>query len=210
VRQREFEILKDGQIFEHGRPLEFAADAEIGDFRLVEAGRVRGPLEETLAGIGPGLTGDDVHHRGLAGAVRADDRAQFAFFHDQRKLVQSLEPIEADRDAVEVEKGVGGGGRVHACPPAGTGAGARGRVQRACRKSPTIPRGNTNVVRTNRAPSTNSQGSGAAPVSQVFAALTRVAATIAPDKVPRPPTETQIATSIEFPGENSPGLMMPT
>jgi hypothetical protein len=56
----------------------------------------------------------------------------------------------------------------------------------------------------------NSQVSGAAPVSQVFAALTRIAPTIAPDNVPRPPTETQMAISIEFPGENSLGLMMPT
>ncbi len=47
-------------------------------------------------------------------------------------------------------------------------------------------------------------------VSQVFARLTNPAPSIAPTSVPRPPTDTQIAISIELPGENSLGLMMPT
>ena len=33
---------------------------------------------------------------------------------------------------------------------------------------------------------------------------------MAPANVPRPPTATQITASIEFPGVNSLGLMMPT
>src|SRR3984893_2349855 len=100
VRQREFEVFKDGQVFENGRPLKFAADAEIGDFRLVEAGQIRRTLEEDLAGIGPGLAGDHIHHRSLPRAIRADDRAQFALLDDQRELVQCPEPVKADRDAV--------------------------------------------------------------------------------------------------------------
>jgi hypothetical protein len=40
--------------------------------------------------------------------------------------------------------------------------------------------------------------------------LTSTAPMIAPIRVPRPPTETQIAISIELAGENSLGLMMPT
>ena len=36
------------------------------------------PVEQHVAVVGPGLAGDDVHHRGLAGAVRADDGAHLA------------------------------------------------------------------------------------------------------------------------------------
>ncbi len=42
--------------------------------RLVEPGQVDAAVEEDRARVGPGLAGDDVHHRRLAGAVRADDR----------------------------------------------------------------------------------------------------------------------------------------
>jgi len=40
--------------------------------------------------------------------------------------------------------------------------------------------------------------------------LTSTAPATAPYSVPRPPTATQITTSIELIGENSLGLMMPT
>ena len=43
----------------------------------------------------------------------------------------------------------------------------------------------------------------------VLPKLTRIAPMIAPIKVPRPPTATQITASIELAGENSLGLMMP-
>jgi hypothetical protein len=62
----------------------------------------------------------------------------------------------------------------------------------------------------NRPPSANSQYSGSAPVNQVLPALTTSAPSTAPASVPRPPTATQITTSMELAGENSPGLMMPT
>src|SRR2546430_7156629 len=34
--------------------------------------------------IRPGLARHDIHHRRLAGAVRSDDRPQFAFLNDER------------------------------------------------------------------------------------------------------------------------------
>ena len=147
VGQREFEVFEDRQVLENGRPLKLSADAEIGDLSLVEAAQIRRPLKEDLAGIGPGLAGDHIHHRRLAGAVRADDRAQFALLDDQRKPVQRLEPVEADGDAVEVEQGLGRRPpRVMPALPPGRERALRGRVQRACRRRPTIPRGNTSVV----------------------------------------------------------------
>jgi hypothetical protein len=65
------------------------------------------------------------------------------------------------------------------------------------------------VTATNSPPSTNSHRSGAKEVSQVFSALTEKAPSNAPTSVPRPPTATQITASMELPGLNSPGLMMP-
>ena len=60
------------------------------------------------------------------------------------------------------------------------------------------------------APSANSQYSGNAAVKKLFAPLTSPAPRIAPVSVPRPPTATQIAISIELAGDISLGLMMPT
>ena len=70
---------------------------------LVVAGEVDVLAEQDGALVGPGLAGDHVHHRGLAGAVRADDRAHLALVEVEREIVQRLEAVEADRDAVEIE-----------------------------------------------------------------------------------------------------------
>ena len=84
VGERQFEVREDRQVLEHGWPLKFAADAEIGDVGFIEAGEIRAAAKEHLARIRPGFAGDNIHHRRLAGAVRTDDRAQFAFLDNQR------------------------------------------------------------------------------------------------------------------------------
>ena len=75
---------------------------------------------------------------------------------------------------------------------------------------PTTPLGRNSVTTMNSAPSANSQISGNAPVSQVLPTLTMKAPITGPISVPRPPKATQITASIELPGANSLGLMMPT
>ena len=62
----------------------------------------------------------------------------------------------------------------------------------------------------NSSPSKYSQYSGKRRVNKLFAPLTSPAPRIGPTSVPRPPTATQIAISIEFAGDISLGLMMPT
>src|SRR5579883_1809031 len=205
---RQLEIVEDGQILEHGGLLELAADAEIGNPRLVEPREVDDALEEDAAAIGPRLAGDDIHQRRLAGTVGADDAADFALFDGEREIVERLEAVEADGDAVEREQRC----RVHGAPSApGRAAGASGgRRRRVRRTRPNSPRGKASVTRTKSPPSTNSHASGSAPVSQVLAALTSTDPRSAPMSVPRPPTATQMAISIELAGANSPGLMMPT
>ncbi|MCY1444863.1 hypothetical protein D9M71_613520 [compost metagenome] len=54
---------------------------------------------------GPGLAGDHVHQGGLAGAVGADDAAQFANADVQVQCVQGLETIEADADVFQGQDG---------------------------------------------------------------------------------------------------------
>jgi len=76
--EREQEIVLHGLAFKYRRLLEFSADAEFGDAGLVEAGQIGDAVEQHRPLVRLGLAGDDVHHRGLAGAVRADDGAHLA------------------------------------------------------------------------------------------------------------------------------------
>jgi hypothetical protein len=125
---RQLEILEDGKVLEHGRLLEFAADAEVGDLRLVEARQVVGAVEEDGAGIGARLAGDNVHHGRLAGAVGTDDRADLAAPDEKGQRVQRLEAVEADGYAIEIEERIGGGGIAHGARfsfAMGAGAGDR-------------------------------------------------------------------------------------
>ena len=57
--------------------------------------------------VRPRLAGDDVHHRGLARAIGADNRAKLARIDDEGQAVQRLEAIERDRDIVEIEQALG-------------------------------------------------------------------------------------------------------
>src|ERR1700754_2709208 len=73
------QVVVNSVIRAHGRLLEFPADAErrysgFVDFRQVD----RTALEQYVAGVRPRLSGNYVHHRGLAGAIGADDRAHLA------------------------------------------------------------------------------------------------------------------------------------
>ena len=161
-------------ILEHRGFLELAADAEVGDPRLVQLGQIDPAVEVDLARVGLGLAGDDVHHCRLAGAVRADDRPQLAGFDVEAEVVERLEAVEADRDAVEVEDGVvplraGMGVRHSAGSPAPDGQAAGVDVAPARRSSkPTTPFGRNSVTTMNIPPSANSHSSGIAPVNQVF------------------------------------------
>src|SRR5439155_2159105 len=73
------------------------------DLGLVERGEILRAVEKDFAIIWPGLAGDDIHHGGLAGAVRADDGAHLAGRDGEREIVERLEAVEGDADAVEVE-----------------------------------------------------------------------------------------------------------
>jgi hypothetical protein len=72
------------------------------------------------------------------------------------------------------------------------------------------PLGMNSVTRMNSNPRKNSQYSGKVWVKKLFAPFTTPAPNSGPISVPRPPTATQTAISIELAGDISLGLMMPT
>ena len=166
-----------GVVLEDRRLLELAPDAELGNLRLIELGQVVAALEIDVAFIGPRLTGDDVHHRRLAGAVGTDDRAHLPRRQDQRQAAQRLVAIERNADAIEIEQRSGQNGVLrfdHDCaslagaPPDGSPATVSGMAGflRSVRvsASPRMPLGRNKVTRTKRPPSAKSQYSGKAPV----------------------------------------------
>src|SRR3954463_5005284 len=87
---------------------------------------------------------------------------------------------------------------------------AHGRRHCMYLTAPTIPLGKNNVTRMNSRPKKNNQYSGKACVKKLFAPLTTPAPSNGPISVPRPPTATHTAISIELAGDISLGLMMPT
>jgi hypothetical protein len=126
--QRQLEVLEHAELLVHRGLLELAADADLRDVGLAQAQQVDVAAEEDLAAVGPGLAGDAVHHRRLAGAVGADDAAQLAHVDGQRQRVQRLEAVEADGDVVQVQR--------HALGEVGLAGGHGGR---SAPRSPLLP-----------------------------------------------------------------------
>src|SRR5262249_46503498 len=101
---RELQILEHGQALEYRGFLELPPDAELGDFRLRQGEQVDVGAEPGAAVIGSRLARDHVHHRRLAGAVRADDAAQLAGVDRERQAVERLEAVEAHGQVLEHER----------------------------------------------------------------------------------------------------------
>src|SRR5205823_11057258 len=106
--KRKTDIVLHGVHVEDRRLLEFAADAEQRNLGLVEARQIVGAVEIDISSVGPGLAGDDVHHGGLAGAVRTDDGAHLAGLNRQGQVVEGAKTVERYGHAVQIEKRGGG------------------------------------------------------------------------------------------------------
>ena len=130
TRQRELEIFEHGEVFVDRGGLELAPDPEADDFLLLAAGDFL-VLELDRAVRNPGPAADQVEHGGLAGAVRADDHAQFALVDVEVELVDRLEPVEGDADVLEREQKIGVVGHDCRLQHHSAGAGLGWRVARA-------------------------------------------------------------------------------
>ena len=133
--------------------LERARDA--ADRRLMRAHfRARLALEQNAAVLRMIESVDHVEHRGLAGAVRADDGADFALADIERNIGERLHAAERQRNIFDRQQhlaggGVGGAARSHAAfPIAAAAAPATGMSRIATSPAITPLRPSSNVTST--------------------------------------------------------------
>src|SRR4029078_4600987 len=82
--ERQHQIVLDRMYVKKSRLLKLAADAKLGNLGFVEFGQIVPPLREVdVAGVGPRLAGDHIHHRCFASTIRPDDRAHFTRLDDE-------------------------------------------------------------------------------------------------------------------------------
>ncbi len=98
------DVIEDGERTEEADVLKGAGDAELDDFVDAEAGD--GAAVEGNGSLG-GLVnaGNEIEDGGFAGAVGADEAAEFVFADGEIDGVDSGEAAEADRGFVELEEG---------------------------------------------------------------------------------------------------------
>src|SRR3984885_4907787 len=103
ARKRDFQVLEHRQVIIDRGGWELAADARLHDlvfpqFRELLAAKLDGSRRRL------GLSADQIEHRGLAGAVGADDDADFVLLDIEGKVVDGLEPVERNRERLDREQ----------------------------------------------------------------------------------------------------------
>ena len=88
------EILGDRELRKHALDLQGALDAEPADLVRLESGDVA-PVEEHAAAVGGQQARDQIEERGLAGAVRTDDRVQLRPGEAEAQVVDRGQAAEA-------------------------------------------------------------------------------------------------------------------
>jgi hypothetical protein len=98
--QGQLQVLEHGELLKHRGLLKLAANAKLRNLRLGVAQQINGAAKEHRTRIRSGLARDDVHHRGLACAVRPNDAAQLAGRNVQGQLVNGLKAIKTNQDSL--------------------------------------------------------------------------------------------------------------
>src|SRR6267142_2845991 len=83
--------------------LEGAGDPGAGDVELLVAGD-RSSRERDLAAVGAERAGEQVEHRGLAGAIRADQAEDLAGTHLEADIVDSDEAAKSPLRVADLEE----------------------------------------------------------------------------------------------------------
>src|SRR5262249_29147261 len=102
--ERQQDVLKDGVIDVDGRRLELPANAQSIDLVFVEGGKVGVLAVLDFAAVRARAAGNQVEHSGLAGAVGADDHAQFPFIQIEVQIVNSLKAVEGFGNTFQSEE----------------------------------------------------------------------------------------------------------
>ena len=97
------EILEHGEVDEHRRRLELAADAGLHDLVLLQPGELLAAKLDRAGGR-LGLAADQIEHRGLAGAVGANDDADLVLLDIEGEIVDRLETVEGNRERFDREQ----------------------------------------------------------------------------------------------------------
>src|SRR6185295_18688175 len=103
ARIGDLEILEHGEVLEYRRRLELAADAGLHDLVLLQLRQLLAAKLDRPGG-GPRLAADQVEHRGLAGAVGADDDADLVLLDIEGQIIDRLEAVEGNRERLDREQ----------------------------------------------------------------------------------------------------------
>src|SRR6185436_2803957 len=103
ARVRNLQILEHREIDEHRWRLELAADAGLHNLVLLHPGQfLTAKLDRARRRLG--LAADQIEHRGLAGAVGADDDANLVLLDIEGEIVDRLEAVEGNRERLDREQ----------------------------------------------------------------------------------------------------------
>src|SRR3569833_3907398 len=97
------DVVEHAHVMEQRQVLKRAADAEPGPRVRIKPGDILASIEKLAFGrlVAARNAIDD---RGLAGAVRPDDREQLAFVHAERDLGQRADAAEAQRNVAHFQR----------------------------------------------------------------------------------------------------------
>src|SRR5260370_28706402 len=110
VMPPDHDVVEKTYVMKQGEVMESAADAEAGTRVGIERGDVAAAIEQLAFGR-PVAARDTVDDRGLAGAVGADDRKQFAVVHAKTDVGERTYAAKAQRHTAHFQS------VFHAFPP---------------------------------------------------------------------------------------------
>ena len=105
ARKGNLEVLEHREIVVDRRRLELAADAGLDDLVLLQLRQLLAAKLDRARG-GLGLAADQVEHRGLAGAVGADDDADLVLLDIEGEIVDRLEAVEGHGERLRPRAGI--------------------------------------------------------------------------------------------------------
>ena len=123
------DVVEGAHAPEQGDVLERPGEAEPRDLEGLEMGPVL-PLEQDAPARRPVEPADHVQHRGLAGAVRPDDREHLPGMHREADVVERGDPAEAEQDVLDLQERFRGRGPGRLVALAHVGDGEERRVAR--------------------------------------------------------------------------------
>ena len=103
------DIVGDRHAQERAHDLEGAADAGLAELMRLAAGHLA-PVEQNFAGTGPQESVQQVEHRGLAGAVGADDSKDLVSSQLEADFLHGLQSAEGARQVANFEDDIAGSG----------------------------------------------------------------------------------------------------